>query len=87
MMENGPEESKTATECGKVYLVIAIWVNGKIVKLMEMEYINGRMVIDTKDVLSIGKEVEREFQYIPPVKNMMGILRMIYVMAMEYSLG
>ena len=41
-------------------------------------------MIDTKEVLSIGKEVVKEFQNILLVKNMMEILRMIYVMAMEY---
>ncbi len=50
MMENGSEELKMAMACGKVYLVIAIWDNGKIVRHMAMEYINGKMVIGTKDI-------------------------------------
>lgn len=35
-------------ECGKESLVIAIWVNGSILKLMDMEYISGKMEIDLK---------------------------------------
>jgi hypothetical protein len=36
--------------CGEVYLVILIWGNGKILKLMVMEFINGKMEIDMKDL-------------------------------------
>ena len=38
-----------AMECGKAFLVNHIWENGKIVKQMEMAFINGKMVIDMKD--------------------------------------
>jgi hypothetical protein len=37
-------------ECGGEYLEIVIWVNGKIVKLMVMEFINGKMETDMKEV-------------------------------------
>ena len=49
MMVNGLMELRKDMECGKEYLVTPISVNGKIVKLMVMEFINGRMVIGTKD--------------------------------------
>ena len=35
--------------CGKVFSEILILDSGKIVKLMGMEFINGKMVIDLKD--------------------------------------
>ena len=47
--ENGKRVSKTDTECGEVYLVIVIWVNGSRVKLMVTVSINGKTVIDMKD--------------------------------------
>ena len=48
MMENGARELRMAMECGKVYLETAIWVNGLTQKLMDMEYINGKMEIDLR---------------------------------------
>ena len=48
MMENGARELRMAMACGKVYLVTAIWANGLTQKLMDMEYINGKMEIDLK---------------------------------------
>ena len=45
MMANGVKELKMVMECGKESLVIAIWVNGSILKLMDMEYISGKMEI------------------------------------------
>lgn len=36
--------------CGKEYLVTAIWVNGKILKLMVMECTNGKMEIGMREV-------------------------------------
>jgi hypothetical protein len=48
MMVNGRRVSKMDTECGEVYLVIVIWVNGLKVKLMDMEFISGKMVIGLK---------------------------------------
>ena len=48
MMENGARELRMAMACGKVYLVTATWVNGLTQKLMDMEYINGKMEIDLK---------------------------------------
>ena len=48
MMGNGAKELKMVMECGKVYLETAIWVNGLTQKLMDMEYINGKMEIDLK---------------------------------------
>jgi hypothetical protein len=50
MMENGKMELKKAMVCGEVYLEIVISDNGKIVKLMDMEFINGRMGIGMKEV-------------------------------------
>jgi hypothetical protein len=49
MMENGVKELKMVMECGKVYSETVIWVNGLILKLMDMEYINGKMEIDLKE--------------------------------------
>jgi hypothetical protein len=37
-------------ECGGEYLEIVIWGNGKIVKLMVMEFTNGKMETDMKEV-------------------------------------
>jgi len=48
MMGNGARELRMAMACGKVYLETAIWVNGLTQKLMDMEYINGKMEIDLK---------------------------------------
>ena len=36
--------------CGEAYLVILILDNGKIQKQMDMEFINGKMEIDLKDL-------------------------------------
>lgn len=41
-------------ECGEAFLVIRILVNGKIVKLMGMEYINGKMETGMKVLGSIA---------------------------------
>jgi len=51
--ENGEMESRKVMECGEAFLVIHILVNGRIVKLMDMEYINGKMEIDMKVLGSI----------------------------------
>jgi len=48
MMENGARELRMAMACGKEYLETAIWVNGLTQKLMDMEYINGKMEIDLR---------------------------------------
>ena len=48
MMVNGKKVLKMDMVCGEVYSEIAIWDNGQKVKLMDMEFINGKMVIDMK---------------------------------------
>ena len=53
MTENGKKESRMDTECGVVYSEIVTWDNGSKVKLMVMEFINGKTVIDTKVVLKM----------------------------------
>lgn len=53
MMENGGMELKKVMECGEAFLVIRILDNGRIVKLMDMEYINGKMETDMKALGSI----------------------------------
>ena len=47
-MENGETESKKVMECGEVFLVTLILANGRIVKLMVMESINGKTETDMK---------------------------------------
>ena len=49
MMVNGKMELRKVMACGKVFLETHIWDNGKTVKLMAMESISGKMVIDTKE--------------------------------------
>ena len=49
MTENGKMELKMDMGCGKEYLETVILVNGRIVKLMGMVSINGRMEIDLKE--------------------------------------
>ena len=48
MTVSGKMESKKVMECGRVSLAILIWDNGKTVKPMAMEFISGKMVIDSK---------------------------------------
>jgi hypothetical protein len=48
MTVNGEMESKKDMECGRVYLETRILGSGKILKLMGMVSINGKMVIDMK---------------------------------------
>jgi hypothetical protein len=48
MMENGKMESKKVTGFGKEYLAILTLASGRIVKLMDMEFINGKMGISMK---------------------------------------
>jgi hypothetical protein len=43
MMENGRMELKKDMACGKEFLEILIYVNEKIQRLMDTEYINGKM--------------------------------------------
>lgn len=50
MMASGGMELKRAMECGEAFLGIRILDNGRIVKLMDMVYINGKMEIDMKVV-------------------------------------
>lgn len=61
MMENGGMESKKAMEFGKEYSEIATSVSGRILKLMAMVFISGRMETDMREsgktVLSMGKEL------------------------------
>ena len=49
MMANGRMVSKRDTVFGKGYLEILTLENGRIVKQMGMESINGKMVIDMKE--------------------------------------
>jgi hypothetical protein len=49
MMANGRMVSKRDTVFGKDYLEILILENGRTVKQMGMESINGKMVIDMKE--------------------------------------
>lgn len=49
MTVNGVGELRTVMECGRVFLEIVTWVNGLIQKLMVMEFINGKMVIDLRE--------------------------------------
>ena len=48
MMVNGLMESKMATVCGEESLVTLTLANGRILRQMDMAFINGRMVTDTK---------------------------------------
>ncbi len=49
MMANGKLESKRDMESGEAFMVIHTLENGKIAKLMGMEFIIGRMVTDMKE--------------------------------------
>lgn len=48
MMENGFQELRRGMESGKELMGTLILGNGRIVKLKDMEYTHGRMVIDMK---------------------------------------
>jgi hypothetical protein len=50
MMVSGGMGSRRAMACGEESLVIVISGNGKIVRLMDMEYISGKMEIDMRAV-------------------------------------
>ena len=54
MMASGAEESKTATGCGGAFLEIATWASGKIAKLMDTEFISGKMGTDMRAVGKIA---------------------------------
>ena len=63
MMANGVRESKTDMECGKAYLVTAIWDNGKILKHMAMGCINGKTVIDMKEAGTTASNTEKALTF------------------------
>lgn len=48
MMESGLKGKNMDMEFGEVFMEILLLVNGRIVKLRDMEYILGLMVIDMK---------------------------------------
>jgi len=50
MMESGKMVLKKDTECGKEFLEILILDNGKTQRQMVMEFINGKMETDMKDL-------------------------------------
>ena len=50
MMESGKMVLKKDTECGKEFLEILILDNGKTQRQMVMEFINGKMKTDMKDL-------------------------------------
>jgi hypothetical protein len=53
MMVSGGMGSRRVMACGEESLAIVISGNGKIVRLMDMEYINGKMETDMKALGSI----------------------------------
>ena len=73
--------------CGKVFLVMVIWANGRILKLMDTEFINGRTVIGMKVVGTIALSMARDLIFLQTVIHILEIMFMVNLMARESTNG
>ena len=84
---NGKMESKKATECGKVFSVTATSVSGKTVKPMVMEYISGRMEIDSKVAGRTVSSTEKDLIYLRMEMSTLETMNAVSLKGMVYTSG
>jgi len=64
MMENGEMESKKAMEFGRESSEIVILASGRILRLMVMEFTNGKMVTDMKESGKTASSMDKELTFL-----------------------
>lgn len=75
------------TECGKEYLEIVIWDNGKTLRRMDMVCTSGRMAIDTKEAGATASNTEKVLIYSQMATHIPEIIIKVNLMAKESTSG